>query len=1081
MGLQRISIGQDELHYHRQGTRLTAMSRLFLSGFKFVAASAILFILTYLFGHGILEGNLGGNDTSWALSLANWYNDWFPRIPIWYPLQGAGTPITVLHPPGASLSVVILHRLTNFTLIQSFRTIGFLSVALTTVGLFSFVWWALKSWSAGLLSGFFYLLSSGSWDWLVNVGLYTQAVSVMFVPWTLLFFDTYLRPLLDGKESQPPLIQRLALLFGATLLGLSFTYHAATGVSLVMAISLYVIVYPVVLRDRTHILARLRGSISKGATFVISGVAMGAFLLVPLAIGNGLSNREGLSYVAAHSVSSYDVLATLGITAPPDPSYIMTFALPVILFAVIGLAVGIFRRSLPLVWAVVAIFFLLFVYMPILSPGVVEIFEFLWSRLLDRPIMMALVLVPAVAAYGSLSIARMISSIPDIALSLFANRGKSSNVSKAYRRIAKPIIVSMATLIIGLALVSIYEKGEWERVGYGPPDLLGKLPVAFDGKTLWVENTPEFAISRAGVAGYDSLFDNISRSVSLSKMDRVDVSPNLGGVTQNLSLHTEASIVNIYSYQTSIIHAMWGYQQGLFYGSTAASSNELNELAKWFGISDVFLHRDLDDLTKYDLDEWPISYPAESDTESFLEVRSFVDARPMATVNKSRSVLVVGGYENGSYEQVFRNLVEAGLGVDEILIVEGEHFIDSYSLDEFKLFDVVLLHGYGYKDRDKAWRTLSQYVSAGGSLYVDTGWQYWTPDWEMESTPDVLPIENLVWTDYGRSDEYVLHDQSWSQMVDPSDFNALDWDGRAWNVSSSNGNMRPWGEPVLSVDGNPLVIRGSFGKGRVVWSGMNLIGHALSFDNAAERKFLGLLLEWLAPLAPSVEQPVTKVERINPDQIRITLSGPLDGSSSLIWREAYSPDWQARVEDDGQSFEVPIYRAGPGMMLLRLPSVEGQQPIVVLDYRLGWKGWSGFGVSALTTMALASAVIWPSLPQNLWGRFRRRRSQRSPKDLWDRPEQAKEPRPILQPTLGIGDEEASKLLAKTQASHLGSDELLWRVDDDIADPMEVQQLWADLVDQGKVIGPEDDRADQIINWWRSSRFIEKDSDPSSEE
>lgn len=142
-------------------------------------------------------------------------------------------------------------------------------------------------------------------------------------------------------------------------------------------------------------------------------------------------------------------------------------------------------------------------------------------------------------------------------------------------------------------------------------------------------------------------------------------------------------------------------------------------------------------------------------------------------------------------------------------------------------------------------------------------------------------------------------------------------------------------------------------------------------------------------------------------------------------------------------------------MLLRLPSVEAQQPTVMIDHRLGWKGWSGMGISALTTMALASAVIWPSLPQNLRGRFRRRRSQRSPLDLWDRPERERELRPISQPTPTVGEEEASIELAQIQAADIHYAEPLGRVDDDIADPLEVQEFWADLVDQGKVAGPED--------------------------
>lgn len=118
-------------------------------GIQFGAAAALLAFLSYLFGHDLREGNLVGKDAGRALPVANWYNHWFPAIPIWFPLQGAGTHLAVLHPPSASLIVVGLHRMTGLTLVQSFRSIGLISVTLTSITLFTFLRFALKSWSAG--------------------------------------------------------------------------------------------------------------------------------------------------------------------------------------------------------------------------------------------------------------------------------------------------------------------------------------------------------------------------------------------------------------------------------------------------------------------------------------------------------------------------------------------------------------------------------------------------------------------------------------------------------------------------------------------------------------------------------------------------------------------------------------------------------------------------------------------------------------------------------------------------------------------------------------------------------------------
>ncbi|MGD8555159.1 MAG: hypothetical protein PVJ32_06965, partial [Anaerolineales bacterium] len=68
-------------------------------------AVAAIFFFCYLFGHTQLEGALSGNDIPWALSQAQWYARWFPDLPTWFPLQGGGTPLLFLYPPGTSLIV----------------------------------------------------------------------------------------------------------------------------------------------------------------------------------------------------------------------------------------------------------------------------------------------------------------------------------------------------------------------------------------------------------------------------------------------------------------------------------------------------------------------------------------------------------------------------------------------------------------------------------------------------------------------------------------------------------------------------------------------------------------------------------------------------------------------------------------------------------------------------------------------------------------------------------------------------------------------------------------------------------------
>ena len=64
------------------------------------------------------------------------------------------------------------------------------------------------------------------------------------------------------------------------------------------------------------------------------------------------------------------------------------------------------------------------------------------------------------------------------------------------------------------------------------------------------------------------------------------------------------------------------------------------------------------------------------------------------------------------------------------LLAEGSRDIDDFSPEELSKFDVLLLHGYQYGSGEEAWDLLNAYVSGGGSLFIDTGWQYFIPEWE---------------------------------------------------------------------------------------------------------------------------------------------------------------------------------------------------------------------------------------------------------------------------------------------------------------------------------------------------------------
>ncbi len=149
---------------------------------------------------------------------------------------------------------------------------------------------------------------------------------------------------------------------------------------------------------------------------------------------------------------------------------------------------------------------------------------------------------------------------------------------------------------------------------------------------------------------------------------------------------------------------------------------------------------------------------------------------------------------------------------------------------------------------------MSQYVREGGNLFVDTGWQYQSQDWGKingggESfpidLPEILPIKQLKWGDIGTSWESLrvsgiggeknLSNQGWADLI---------WDDNPWGMSLARPeDLREFGEALITASGKVIVAEGNLGKGKVVWSGMNLFSHTSHYESESENDDYSELLE----------------------------------------------------------------------------------------------------------------------------------------------------------------------------------------------------------------------------------------------
>jgi hypothetical protein len=165
---------------------------------------------------------------------------------------------------------------------------------------------------------------------------------------------------------------------------------------------------------------------------------------------------------------------------------------------------------------------------------------------------------------------------------------------------------------------------------------------------------------------------------------------------------------------------------------------------------------------------------------------------------------------------------------------------------------------------------------------------------------------------------------------DSSDLGLLSPPGNTWKVSSSD-QIRKDSFVLLQSKGIPLVTARRYGKGRVIHSGFNMLAHieGTQVENPKEVAFLGNALNWLLEGKKAEENLDTSIMRANPDKIVFKLNNKTDGYTTLYWRESYYPTWKAKLVQRNKTNDIPVYRAGPRLMAMRLPPVNENDKVIL--------------------------------------------------------------------------------------------------------------------------------------------------------
>jgi hypothetical protein len=330
---------------------------------------------------------------------------------------------------------------------------------------------------------------------------------------------------------------------------------------------------------------------------------------------------------------------------------------------------------------------------------------------------------------------------------------------------------------------------------------------------------------------------------------------------------------------------------------------------------------------------------------------------------RGRTVLVIGATSTTGaepYNQLLGWASSGGLPSTQAWLARGASpYLDDYSDQELERYQGLWLLGYRYHDAGAAWRRVETYARSGGAVYVETGWQYVDPDWNLNTAPGALPVQGLGWASL---------DPSAPALVDgsPARWAPFSYEGGGWGASAAQG-ARAGAESVVSVGGRVVAARWRLGGGRLFWSGANLLAHAEQASSgqseqtgSGESAYLASQWRWLLGAAG----PASGAAALTPiwqGDDEVTL--PLRAASTPAWvlfKASSLPGWSATLETPSGTEAVGLTTGELDYMLVRLDRVpEGSR--LVLRFGPTWRVQLWWALSAVGGVLCGAWLLRPRL------------------------------------------------------------------------------------------------------------------------
>ncbi|TMD90744.1 MAG: hypothetical protein E6I73_06535 [Chloroflexi bacterium] len=918
---------------------------LALGATRLVVAAGIILALAYVLSWQILWGGMAGAEAPFHLHLIEWVATTFPNLPWWYPWDGMGVSYREAYPLASHWLAVAASHVFSTSLQGGAQIVQFALMPLSALGLYAFFDWRLRRPLAGVAASILFLISPLPWVEWAHFGLFASWVGLpVFMP-VVIALDVFFHAWLSGDRSWRIRAGAGGYIGLTTLMGI---------------VSPHLLAAPLLVAP-AYALAIPHESARRAWRWILAVVPMlwiGVALLSIFWLG---AEIQYLGVVRSHwagAGTNFDInrlspiplsdVLSLSMFKPADLGSLYSLSPAVLLPALLGAAVA-FRDTKArafLAIAVVSIVFMTFrdLYRPLfVVPGFAE-----FAITAHRPFqLLASFAVPTLAAIGLLK-------APLYAMEFLARRLRSYASLRSFAVPAVAVVVVSVFVADVLGFAGRVEGGS--RLAYGPS--LATPGWAPDLNDIWERHTSAPLVQqlldprqwRAPGVGCD--LDCPGRLQSWSKLGATFASPparaelNSNVAQLDMAFHMLVGGGITHSYNDQVIPsrelASWMEESMLVdSGSTTKA-----QLAAALGIDAVVL-----------------SKTQAARTADYLQMGWVqVGSDPVALVNpqpsglaaqwqSGTSVLVVGRTQASVpalYNFVFERATTGLLPFASAWLVRSASpYIDDYSDADLSHYSGLILLGYQYRDQGTAWSRLDRYVRGGGHLFIETGWQYVDPDWDLGSAPAVLPVASVRWSALDASERVQVDGAG-----DPQ-FGRFVYGSGGWGASSAS-SVKQGATELVRVGDRVVAARWHVGGGRVLWSGMNLMAHDATSGSPDEDQFVAAQLAWLfGPSAEAGPQVAIPPAWDGGDQVTIALQ-PSVGPSLVMLKESFFPGWTARLVTPKGSTSVDLLGTEMDFMLARLDSVPPGSNLVFTYGPTAFEETT-WVVSLLT---LAGLILW---------------------------------------------------------------------------------------------------------------------------